>query len=378
MGTPRRIVWTTSSIGLLAVALAGGPTTRPETRPSAPEFLKAVAPREWTFPRDHGRHDGFKTEWWYFTGNVRDAGGRAFGYQLTFFRSAIAPPAATIRPSPWAMTDLYFAHAAVSDVDGRTFAFKDRLQRGRAGLAESSDRALDVSLLDWSARRDDDGTIRLKAAEADFAVDLTCTGGRDPVLQGPGGMNAKSREAGHASYYYSLTRLRTAGTLTVGGKAFRVEGLSWMDHEFFTDSLAGRQVGWDWMGLHLADGSDLMVYRLRDAGGRADYLSGTHVTPDGKPRYLSAADLSVVPAELWRSPKSGNTYPQKWALRVGGGPTLTVRSRMPGQELTTPDTTGVDYFEGAAAVTDDRGQPAGEGYLEMTGGLKPPGGREAK
>src|SRR3954468_253095 len=188
----------------------------PETRPSPPEFLTAVAPRDWSFPRDHGRHDGFKTEWWYFTGNVRDAGGRVFGYQLTFFRSAFAPPPPTTRPSPWAMTDLYFAHAAVSDVDGRAFVFKDRLQRGRAGLAGSSDRTLDVSLLDWSAVLGGDGTIRLKAAEADFAIDLACTGGRGPVLQGPGGVNAKSRESGHASYYYSLTRLRTAGTLTVG------------------------------------------------------------------------------------------------------------------------------------------------------------------
>src|SRR5439155_22112268 len=137
------------------------------------------------------------------TGNVRDAAGRRFGYQLTFFRSAFSP-AATNRPSPWAMTDLYFAHAAVSDVDGRAFAFKDRLQRGRPGLAAASDRTLDVSLLDWSAVRGDDGTIRLKAAEPDFAIDLACTGGRGPVLQGPGGLNAKSGEAGHASYYYSL------------------------------------------------------------------------------------------------------------------------------------------------------------------------------
>lgn len=329
------------------------------------EFQQAVQPRAWAFPRDHGRHDGFKTEWWYFTGNLRDAAGRRFGYQLTFFRSAFAPSPAT-RPSAWGLKNLYFAHAAISDVDGRAFVFKDRMERGRTGLAEASEQTLDVSLLDWSAAMKPDG-IHLHATEKEFSLDLTCARGRGPVLQGPGGVNAKARGPGHASYYYSLTRLPTAGTLTVGGHTYHVEGSSWMDHEFSSDALSGEQVGWDWMGLHLSNGSDLMIYRIRGKSAADDYLSGTLIAPDGTPRYLASGDIRLDGSDPWKSPATGGVYPQRWRVSCAGLPELIVKSAMPGQELITKDSTKVNYFEGAADVIDSSGKPAGEGYLEMTG-----------
>lgn len=386
---------------MLLVVVLGSASLTPEVAPAAPaapaapptaapastqpsDFSQALGPRDWSFPRDHGRHEGFRTEWWYFTGNLRDAGGRRFGYQLTFFRTALTPHPIP-RPSPWAMTDLYFAHAAVTDVDGKRFTFKDRIQRGRSGLASASERTMDVYLLDWSAVLQGGGApggatghrpgkVRLKAAEASFSIDLTCTTGRGPVLQGPGGLNAKGREPGQASYYYSMTRMATAGTLSVGGHSFRVTGMSWMDHEFSSNALSKQQVGWDWMGLQLADGSDLMIYRLRNAAGGSDYLSGTHVTADGKPHYLAADDISLASANPWKSPSTGAAYPQEWTVKCAGMHALTVRSLLPGQELITSGSTDVSYFEGAVEITDDRGKPAGEGYLEMTGYAKPLGG----
>ena len=192
--------------------------TEPATSPHAgdDQFKQATVPLAWSFPRDHGRHDGFKTEWWYFTGNLADEAGRKFGYQLTFFRTSLIPTAAS-RPSAWAMHDLYFAHAAISDIAEQKFVFKDHLSRGRAGLAESSDQKMDVRLLDWTATMDD-GKIHLSARDAQFSIELQCQDGRGPILQGPGGINAKGREPGQASYYYSMTRLKTAGTLTLAGK----------------------------------------------------------------------------------------------------------------------------------------------------------------
>jgi predicted secreted hydrolase len=328
-------------------------------------FTQALHPREWAFPRDHGRHDGFKTEWWYFTGNLHDSVGRSMGFQLTFFRTAFRARGTT-RPSPWAMNDLYFAHAAISDLKNQTFTFKDRLQRGRPDLAWASDKTMDVSLLDWSAKLDGK-SMRLHAAEEGFVIDLICSDGRGPVLQGPGGVNLKGRQPGQASYYYSMTRLKTAGSLTVNGQAFRVEGLTWMDHEFSSNSLSPDQSGWDWMGLQLSDGTDLMIYRLRTKSGATDYLSGTRITPDGQPHYLAASDISLQGSHPWKSPTSGGLYPQHWALRCTGLPPLIVKSAMPGQELITGSSTKVTYFEGAAIVTDANGKPAGEGYLEMTG-----------
>jgi predicted secreted hydrolase len=346
---------------LVLFLLGGAPATRPV-------FNRAIGPRDWRFPRDHGRHDRFKLEWWYFTGNLHDAAGRKFGYQLTFFRSGFSP-GPTSRPSGWGMNDLYFAHAAVSDLDGKRFVFKDRLERGRPGLAFASDQMLDVSLLDWSARMDGDA-IALAAAENNFAMNLKCQLGRGPILQGPGGVNAKWREPGEASYYYSMTRLKTSGTLTLDGRQFKVDGQSWMDHEFSSDPMAGNQIGWDWMGLQLTDGTDLMIYRMRSSDGSADYLSGTRITSDGQPHYLGESDLKITGSDAWTSPTSGGKYPQRWTVNIAGQPPLTVQSEMPGQELITTASTKVTYFEGAAEVRDAAGKPAGEGYLEMTGYVK--------
>jgi predicted secreted hydrolase len=334
-------------------------------RAAEPDFRQALQPRPWSFPTDHGRHDGFKTEWWYFTGNLKDSAGHEFGYQLTFFRTAFtAEP--TTRPSHWAMNDLYFAHAAISDIDGHRFVFKDRLQRGRPGLAWASEKTLDVVLLDWSAKLEGK-TIRLHCAERGFSIDLALANGRGPILQGPGGVNAKGHQPGQASYYYSMTRLHTTGSLVVDGVSHVVAGQSWMDHEFSSNSLSKEQVGWDWMGLQLSDGSDLMIYRLRNKSGATDYLSGTQITADGQPHYLSAANIAMEGSNAWNSPASGGVYPQIWRLRVTGLPVLIVTSLMPGQELVTGASTKVTYFEGAAKVNDETGKPMGEGYLEMTG-----------
>ncbi len=337
---------------------------------ATPAFDRATAPRAWSFPRDHGRHDGFKIEWWYFTGNCVDAAGHRFGYELTFFRSGLDPRQPT-RPSPWATSDLYFAHAAVTDVDGGHFAAKDRLERGRPGLAWASDRAMGCYLLNWSVKQGDDATIKLAASDPALGIDLSLTGGRGPFLEGPGGVNVKGPGDGRASYYYSMTRLHTAGTLGVAGRSFAiVDGQSWMDHEFSTDSMDPAQVGWDWFGLQLDDGTDLMIYRMRDRAGRTNYLSGTRVGPDGVPHYLTDRDITLVGDHPWQSPHSPAAYPQRWRVAVDGHP-YVVLSRLADQELTTSASAGVTYWEGAVGLTDDAGRFVGQGYLEMTGYAAP-------
>ncbi len=348
---------------------AADQSTSMATHPAGePQYLEARSSRAWSFPRDHGRHDGFKTEWWYFTGNLRGANGQRFGYQLTFFRTALAP-AAVARPSPWAATDLYFAHAAISDIDANRFLVGDRLERGRAGIAVASDRTLDVSLLDWSARAEPDG-IHLRAHHKDLDIDLRCTGGTGPVLQGPGGVNTKGPEPGQASYYYSMTRLQTTGRLAISGTSFDVTGQSWMDHEFSSNALGKQQVGWDWMGLQMDDGTGLMIYRLRDASGASDYLSGTRIGSDGTPHYLTADEIQLASSRSWKSPRTGGSYPREWKVKIAGTAPLTVRTLMPNQELTTENSTKVNYYEGAAQVLDEAGKEVGAGYLEMTGYAK--------
>jgi predicted secreted hydrolase len=357
-----RIVIIVGSVMLATAALAAPPSTEPT-------FLRAFEPRAWSFPRDHGRHDGFKTEWWYFTGNLRDAAGRRFGFQLTFFRSAfVSNP--TTRPSPWAMTDLYFAHAAISDVQSKRFLYADRLARARPNYALASDNSLDVTLKDWHCRQAEDG-VHVIATDADFSIDLLYKDGRGPILQGPGGLNPKGTHPGQASYYYSMTRLPTTGTLTLNGNRFEIHGRTWMDHEFSSNALAPNQSGWDWLALSLDDGTDYMIYRLRDKSGGTDYLSGTRIDSTGAATFLSAADIRLTPSDSWRSPTSGAAYPQHWTLRISDGPPMLIATRVENQELQTPNSTDVTYYEGTVAVIDEHSKPIGEGYLEMTGYAAP-------
>lgn len=340
----------------------------PPIHAAEPDYSQAIAPREFAFPRDHGRHDGFKTEWWYFTGNLREVStGRRFGYQLTFFRTAFAKDAAD-RKSPWGMKDLYFAHAAVTDIADKRFVYADRLARGREGFAWASDKTLDVVLKDWSAKLEG-GVMKLAAADEGLAIELSASEGKT-VLQGPGGLNAKGPAVGQASYYYSVTRMKTRGTLVVGGQRYQVEGLSWMDHEFSSNALSASQSGWDWLALTRADGREVMIYRLRDKQGGTDYLSGSVVEKDGAVRYLKREEIELVPARPWKSKASGASYPLEWKLRVHGVGTMTVRTLIDNQELQTPNSTEVTYYEGAVEVMDESGKPIGEGYLEMTGYAK--------
>jgi predicted secreted hydrolase len=350
---------------------------------TAAGYLMATVPRQWSFPSDHGRHDGFKTEWWYFTGNVADNVGRKFGYQLTFFRVSISP-IAIAHDSPVSPGDFYFAHLAVSDLDGGQshegdFHFKDRMDHEAAGVAASSTDTLDVSLRDWSAKLQSahalpggpgNDLISLEATDSGFGIHLACSGDASPVLQGPGGINKKGRERIQASYYYSMPRLPTSGTIVVGGQTFHVTGQSWMDHEFSSNAIGANQVGWDWVGVRLDDGRSLMVYRLRNKAGDSDFLSGTVIDASGNAKYLTDQQITFTGRSPWKS-ESGGSYPQVWSLNVAGLPPLLIHSRMPGQELRTAATTRIDYFEGSCDVTTPDHDPVGEGYLEMTGYAKP-------
>jgi predicted secreted hydrolase len=362
-----------SRIWALGLALMIAPATpghaRAQTPPLAeisPGFRQVIGPRNWTFPADHGKHDGYKTEWWYFSGNLRSQTGRRFGYQLTFFRVASAP-SATTQPNGLVAHDLYFVHAAISDIAGKRFVFKDRMERERSGVAEASDHTLDVHMKDWRAKLDDRGKTVLTASEAGFEINLTAAAGVGPVLEGPGGVNAKGPNRGQASYYYSEPLMPTHGTLTIGSESFAVDGASWMDHEFSSNPLSGDQVGWDWMAVSFSDRSSLMLYRIRSQGGASDYVSGTVISAEGEPRYLSASEIQMGGSKPWRSPNTDAEYPQQWRVLIAGHKPIIVRTLMPGQELITPNTTAVNYFEGAAEAVDEAGNALGEGYLEMTG-----------
>ena len=330
-------------------------------------YQRADQPRPFHFPADHGPHPEFRNEWWYVTGNLADATGRQFGYQLTLFRIALSPDQ-PVMDSAWRTNQVYMGHFALTDVSGEKHHGFERFSRGAAGLAGAQATPFRVWLEDWelSGTEADAFPLRLRVREGDIALDLTLQAGKPVVLQGDRGWSQKSAEPGNASYYYSHTRLPTRGTVDLNGQTFTVQGSSWLGREWSTRTLGPEQSGWDWFALQLDDGRDLMFYRLRRKDGGMDSFSkGVLVDAGGQTQLLRGNAVDLQPLGEWTSPQSGDRYPAAWRLRLPGeGLDLAVTPKVANQEMRLT----VRYWEGAVAVSGRAGEDEihGQGYLEMT------------
>lgn len=223
------------------------------------EFRVATEGYQYAFPRDHGAHEEFRTEWWYYTGQVTAKDGRPFGYQLTFFRRGMPRHQVRTLPSQWAVTQLYLAHFAVSDLSKGHFHYAEKISRAGLGKAGAARDRLHVWIDQWSAESPSTapGTQTLHATDGDLALQLTVSPEKSLVVHGTQGISRKGAAAGQASHYYSFTRLATTGTLSIGTERFDVTGSSWMDHEFGSADLDKDLVGWDWFSLQLDDQREL-------------------------------------------------------------------------------------------------------------------------
>ena len=333
------------------------------------EFQLALPGWNFVFPRDHASHPNFKTEWWYYTGHLTSDRGEPFSYQLTFFRVGVRQPDPQAR-SAWALNTLYFAHFALTDLRGRKFIFHEKTGRGALGMSGAATDHYKVWIDDWQAELEGE-VHHLQAAAGEMALDLKLTPEKPPVINGENGVSQKAAGQGHASHYYSLTRLATAGRLTYQGRTLPVQGLSWMDHEFSSSQLAPYQSGWDWFSLQLNDGQELMLYVLRHQDGSADpFSSGTLVDPQGHGQHLKLADFDIQPLKKWTSSRSGATYPAGWKIRLlQQGYEMELYPTIPDQELITSQSTRITYWEGSVRASGTRyGQPVqGWGYVELTG-----------
>jgi predicted secreted hydrolase len=332
----------------------------------AADWLPAPKNYALTFPKDHGSHPAQKIEWWYFTGNLQSSDGHLFGYQLTFFRIGTDPQ--PTNPSAWTVRDLHMAHFAISDLSGGKYFHQQRLNRAGPGLCGADLERLAVWNGPWRAEMKDAGQITLQASDPVFEMNITLTVSQPPVLHGDQGYSRKGVTAGNASIYYSLTRLGSSGTLRIGGQKFEVTGQSWMDHEFGSSFLEPGQMGWDWFSLQLDDGSDLMLFQIRQALG-APAMSGTLVKPDGTVEVLTGDHFKLGHSDPWKSPATGAQYPLKWTISLPQHHLeLKVSTPLSDQEMISPKA-GPSYWEGAVVAEGvQNGQPIrGRGYLEMTG-----------
>jgi predicted secreted hydrolase len=331
-------------------------------------FERADGVTHLSFPKDHGPHTDFQTEWWYYTGNLETKEGRHFGYQLTFFRRALIPTMDRIeRESKWASDQIYMAHFAVSDsASGNHYAF-ERFSRVGANLAGAQAEPYQVWLENWEVREISQDEYRLSAFQDGIAIDVILTDKKGPVLHGDSGYSRKGPQAGHASYYFSQSRLVSEGRITIEGEQYIVNGLSWMDHEFSSNALSTGQIGWDWFSIQLDEGSELMVFQIRRSDGSIDmHSSGTLINPDGSTHTLGLDNFTIQTQDKWHSPDTGAEYPVKWVIDV---PEFDLRLSLSAytsdQEM---DLTYV-YWEGAVAVSGIyKGKEVhGVGFVEMTG-----------
>lgn len=341
----------------------------------AAQYREALPGYAYQFPRDHFNHPDYRTEWWYYTGNLKTADGHRFGFELTFFRQGINRDRKPLQNASWDVQDLYLTHFAVSDLTAQRFYYTERVNRAGPGIAGISQQLERVWNGNWQAQWLN-GTQQLQAIAADFSIRLTLASDKPPVIHGRNGVSQKGEGAGHASHYISFTRLITNGTIEVGGKLYEVKGTSWMDHEFSTDALAPNESGWDWLSIQLEDKSELMLYRLRQKDGSADpYSSGTYIDRQGRTTYLSSCDFVMQPlGGTWVSPNSHARYPLGWRVTI---PQLAldvhIRTPMQAQELAGKTRLSPSYWEGAVDISGRRGTApvTGVGYLEMTGYDRP-------
>ena len=341
-------------------------------------FVTAQPGYHYQFPRDYFDHPDYQTEWWYYTGNVKSASGKRFGFELTFFRQGVSRDAA--KTGAWDLRDLYLAHLALSDLDGGRFYHTERTNRagpGIAGISESQGRVWNGN---WQVQWQSNQQI-LQAIDDQFELHFTLTPEKPPVIHGENGVSQKAPGAGRASHYFSLTRIGVNGEISVGTQKMEVTGLAWMDHEFFTHQLDSNQVGWDWFSVQLQDRTELMLFRMRRKDGSLDpYSAGTFVDTRGIGEHLGAKDFSLQPGTLanragsgnlsWTSPATHAIYPIRWTISVPKYQIeLTASTLLGSQELAATGNVTPSYWEGAMEMTGSRraASLSGVGYLEMTG-----------
>ena len=346
-----------------AAALIALATLASDFRPAEPGY-------DFEFPRDHGSHDDYRTEWWYYTGHLTAESGRRFGFELTFFRVGVVPPDVPAE-SRWDLRNLALAHFAITDVDGKKFRYYEKLNRASPFTANAATGYLNVFNEGWKATTTPDGSWRIVAEANGDAIDLTLRTRKPPAVHGENGVSIKADAAGYASHYYSMTRLYATGTVGVGGKRETCSGLAWMDHEFGSSALRENQQGWDWFSVQLDNETELMLYVIRKTDGSPDVTSaGSLVTADGSVIHIRNDQMRITSQRKWRSPRSGATYPMGWRIAV---PSLRLNIALAplldDQELITRASTRVTYWEGAvrASGSIENTAVSGDGYVEMTG-----------
>ncbi|MBK7748625.1 MAG: carotenoid 1,2-hydratase [Candidatus Obscuribacter sp.] len=361
------LLLSTSCLMLISSLVSPASYAQGTDKDNAPVYKKALPGYKFKFPEDHYSHDDFKTEWWYYTGHLKAKDGRRFGFELTFFRTG-SDYKPKVAKTPWSLDNFYLAHFALTDEQGKTFKYYEKLNRKGLNFATARQDAYYVFNEGWSVVKLGDKYV-LKADAKDYSINLLLSSVKPPVVHGKDGVSQKASCVGCASHYYSMSRLKAEGLVFIKDKPVEVTGQAWMDHEFGSNQLTKEQTGWDWYSIQLAGNRELMLYVMRREDGTLEkQSSGTLVLPDGTSKHLGLNDFAIAKTGTWTSPKTKGVYPMGWKITVPSEKLdLTLTPLLKDQELTTERSTGVSYWEGAVDVSENGAKPSGEGYVEMTG-----------
>jgi predicted secreted hydrolase len=325
-------------------------------------FPAVVPGRVVRFPEDEGSHPEFRIEWWYATGWLIDGAKRPLGFQVTFFRNRAVDTGGN--PSRFAPEQLIVAHAAVSDPQHGRLLHEQQIARSGFGLADAAPGMTDAKIGNWILRASGD-SLRATMAGREFSLDLTLRRTQPPLLHGDQGFSRKGPETEAASYYYTLPHLAVEGSVEAGGKAIRVSGTAWLDHEWSMAYMAPQATGWDWIGINLDDGGALMAFRMRTGSGAALWSGATLRGADGRTQTYEPRQVTWIPLRQWRSARTDASYPVAWRVAVGEL-LLELEPLMDDQEQDARGSTGTVYWEGAVTARAG-GRVVGRGYLELTG-----------
>jgi len=330
---------------------------------SADEFREISPAYSLKFPNDFYYKEGYRVQWWYFTGHLFDREGREFGYELTFFVAGVQTRA---YKSNFGVDNIYISHFALTDVAGKRYYFSEKADSGAYGFAGAAANDLKV----WVADNKAEGTterIHITAIDKDRTLKLELTPAKRVVLNGQKGFSRKSEDSpAIASWYFSYTDLNTEGSIKIGEKTYSVRGKSWFDREISSGRMGKGEKGWDWFAIQLDDGREVMLYIMRKADGTADkFSSGTFVYRDGRYKHLNIEDFSITESRHHKSASTGALYPSQWEIKIPGeGLALKVTPLLEDQEFVATASTGNYYWEGTCRV---EGSAAGRAYVELTG-----------
>ena len=338
-----------------------GPLPSVHAAEDAIVYPEVEAGRTLVFPRDHGAHPEYRTEWWYVTGWIESEGIER-GFQVTFFR--IRTGLQEDNASGFAPKQLIFAHAAIADAKHGRLRHDQRVAREGFGLAYASTGETGVEVDGWKLDRTN-GVYQARIVARDFVLDLRLAPTQPVVLQGREGYSRKGSQQNQASYYYSLPHLRVNGSIEIENEVSPVTGEAWLDHEWSSEYLPADAQGWDWIGINLLDGGALMAFRMRASDGTTLWAGGSLRDANGGMTILSPDDVEFEPRRQWRSPRTGADYPVAMRVRTGER-IVELEPLMDDQELDSRGSTGIIYWEGAVRARVN-GKPAGQGYLELTG-----------